>query len=325
MLAMIFTNTCIFSLFANAGMVNADDVGGTTRYVEARQNQVNHHYVIVRGPEHLFFDWDTPISLAVRLTPYLGADQTADDYSPDDLKVIQLKPPFTLFMNGELYKQNQELLTRKYPRAVLHKIAGSPELVALEEPTSAAAGARSIRDWDVCLKFISGDLGAGNYDAVRARAQEALHSPEALSKGSAFKSRLLFDLGLAEMKSRHFDAAEADLIESYRLWEKRVGVPIIETYKFPKTLGDLQAHQNHWSKAERWYRKSLAVVEEAQARDFLLADRPEPDEAYRNIARSLWCAGKVKDADQILKRFSNPEAEKTKMLDDIAHFNDELP
>jgi len=96
--------------------------------------------------------------------------------------------------------------------------------------------------------------------------------------------------------------AEANLLESLALWQKYIGKKILETYKFEKTLGDLFAVQKKWIEAEDWYRKGLATVEKSQSEDYLLIDRPELIESYKNIALTLWKQGKKAKADEFFKK-----------------------
>jgi len=314
-LAVIIWNIQIFSTYAIDGYVHGDDIGGTARYVEARQKLPNYRFIIVRSNDCRYFDWDTPISLAERIKPYLGASQASDDFTPEDMMSITLHPPFTLFMNGELWKANEHALRHKYPNAVCHKIADKLGLIALEDTSPPWERGRSARikqvlpeapgdskHWDDVATDLDSALGAQRYAEVKAVAVEALKSPEALSKGSAFKSRVLYDLGVAEMMTGDYARAKTNLLESLDLWQKRIGKTILETYKFEKTLGDLCAEQKKWSEAETWYRKGLATVEKSQSEDYLLIDRPELIESYKNIALTLWKQGNKAKADEFFKK-----------------------
>jgi tetratricopeptide (TPR) repeat protein len=302
--AVVAWNCFIFNDFVKFGFEHGDDIGGTARYMEARRAQPNHLFIIATGPEFLYYyyggaifeDWKQ--RARVCLTP----EQQFRVISADDVGVVRIVPPFSIFMNGKLWALKKGQLTKMYPNLEVHKISDVRGLVAVEDasvsPYSVAAH-DAYRHWYDYLSTLNSLRSGSRYEDIRAGCLDALKSPEALANGSYFKSQILFNLGVAYMELKEYSQAATTLEETFRLCEKQEGY-LFQAAAVASFLGDLYSRQKQWAKAEEWYRTSAEVRERAGRNDAAswVADLPQ---AYRCIGKVCWEQKKYSDAEQNLQ------------------------
>jgi len=301
-LSIIVFNVAIFARYAIYGAQHGQDNGGTARYLEARKWQPNHLFILAASPEFPYFTWNAPGSSVERMMPFLGPDQTFEIFSPEDVTNLAVIPPFTIFMNGELWDLKQARLKRMYPNLIVHKIADKRGLVALEEPSSIASSRSAYRAGNVQLGEIESALAQGNYGLVQSRCNAMLNTDEVLSKGSLFNASILFNLGRAYLNASQYEKALPPLRKALDVRLKLTGWHNRETLAYANALADLYMRRGEWRLAEDTYRQGLEVVQSFSQEDLYTSPPKESYAQYQKVAEALCKQGRFSEAQVILKQ-----------------------
>jgi tetratricopeptide (TPR) repeat protein len=302
LLSLIFAvatwNYTIFRDFVDFGLVHGDDIGGTARYIEARKDQPNHLFILAASPNYQYYGWESLDVWNERASICLTPQQQFMVFSPDDLGNIKVVPPFSIFMNGKLWAERKEQLSRMYPHLVVHKIFDDRHLVAIEDasgPPDSASVHDAYRRWRDYLHKLDWLRDQSRYKDVCVGCLDALKSPQALANGSYFKSQILFNLGKAYSELKDYSNAEVNLLETFDLREKQAG-DTYEAASVASYLADFYLSREMWGKAEEWYRRAAKITECAGDSDSTswIADLPR---IYRGIGRACWEQQKYSQAE----------------------------
>jgi len=313
-------NAVIFSRYAIFGAQHGQDNGGTARYLEARKWQPNHLFIVAASPAFPYFDWDLPGAWTDRMRPFLGPKQTVELFSPEDLMTVKVVPPFTVFMNGDLWYLKRQQLLKMYPKLIAHKIADNRGLVAVEEPTNTASSRLLYQSWSDRVNAINGLFSRGKNDAVKTACTQALSSGDAAANGSLCKARILLLLGAAYLNTGDYDKAIPLLKEALDIRIYLAGWYNLDTVDYANSLGDAYMRKGAWALAEDAYRKGLTIsTNSAQDDPYNLPPKDLPLE-HQKVAGALYRQGRWAEADELLKQIPGGLTAKTKsdMLGDIA-------
>jgi tetratricopeptide (TPR) repeat protein len=263
-LFIVAWNLAIFYNYANWDLVHGDDIGGTLRYLEARQNEPDYLYILAACQKFPYFAFENPNSWKERIEPFMTAKQDCKVWGPDDVTAIKVVPPFTIFMDGDLWQLKQERLTKMYPHLVVHTIFSQRGLVAVEDGERMANYAHAhlvYRHWNDYPDRCSDKLSNGRQDEVVSLCLDVLNAPEARVNGSYFRSQILLTLGTAYLKKKMYKQAASPLLEALRIREQLIGKTLLETAAVTDALGELYKREGDWGKAESYYRESVAIGE----------------------------------------------------------------
>jgi tetratricopeptide (TPR) repeat protein len=326
-IAIMFLNLSIFYDYVRLGLEHGDDVGGTARYVLERRAQKDHLLVLAASPQFPYYDWDTPEGWTDKVEPFLGKDQDYKVWAPEDLTSVTLVPPFTIFMDGELWQLKRQELANMYSHLVLHKIRDERGLVAVEDPDIVPASRKAhalYRGWNDYPEKIDRLLNAGRNVEAEKLCLNFLRSPDAKVNGDYFRSRILLSLANVYMKLAKFKEAEPLLLEVFRICTELSGWKSERAASIAVQLGDLYAGEHKWDAAEKWYRKAAETRELVQ-RDCDMYWVADLTRSYRLIGESCLKQEKFAEAQKAFKRaleLCRPERgegeEKTKILKEYA-------
>jgi tetratricopeptide (TPR) repeat protein len=326
-LSIVVWNLAIFYDYANWGLVHGDDLGGTVRYIEARSNQPNHLFIVASNHEFPYFGWDAPGAAKDRVKPFIMAQQDNKAWAPEDLTAMKLVPPFTIFMDGDLWRLKQERLTAMYPHLVVHKIFDDRALVAVEDAEETVDSARihlAYRRFDDYPERCRDKLWLGHQDEVISLCLDVLKAPEAKVNGSLFRSEILLLLGSAYLNEDKFKQAESAFLEALHIREKVIGRKVIDTATVTDALGELYKSQGKWSEAESSFRDSVAIREAFQKDDgcvwvYGLAH------SYSLLAKTLVAQERIEEAEMTFRKAASlchvdggESDEKADILEEVA-------
>jgi hypothetical protein len=302
--AIVAWNFNILFDFFQRGLVHGDDLGGPARYVESRKGDPDHLFIIAASPKFQFFSWQNIFALTARLKTFLSAEQDNKLMVPDDLGAVKIVPPFSIFMNGELWELKRSQLQKMYPHLIVHKISDDRKLVAIEDPDSESDSHRIhmlYRGWVDFPTKVHNELWAGHQKEVVRMCLEALKDPTFAVNGSYFKSGILIYLADAYSNLGEYEKAEPLLKEVLAIREEMVGPDEDGTAEAINALGDLYMRQQRWDKAEIWYRKALKIKQANQENNGEVSSG-DTAHACRMVGQTLWKQGKYSEAEKLLQR-----------------------
>jgi len=297
-MAVVAVNLGIYSDYVRGGFEQGNELGATVRYVESRRGQPEHLFVISADTNFPYFRKDYPGEWITRLLPFAANAQLCKTLVPNDVAIVRLTPPFTIFMNGSLWKLKRNELLAMYPHAVEHHICQENQLVALEEPTVLPTSYRvhqSIEQYRDMLSVINDAIYMKQYDRAISLSLQTLHSPEAMLNGGKYKAEILRTLGSAYIDKENYGQAEEALLDAVKIRKETSGVRELGTADFAAALGSLYAREQKWADSEHWYRQAAEIRENARVTDLNTVVHGAGAD-YRGIAEALHGEGKVADA-----------------------------
>jgi tetratricopeptide (TPR) repeat protein len=293
-------NFFMFYQFVKSGLVHGDDIGGTVRYIETRKKRPDYLFIMAASSDYQYFGYDNLGFRNDRVKPFLASTQINKVWGPDDFTALRLVPPFTIFMNGDLWQSKREGLVKMYPHLVVHKIFDGRGLVAIEAADhldNSYSVHRLYGRWDDYPDKCEHEVWAGQSDQAISLCLEVLNAPLARVNGSYFRSRILLSLGTAYFKKGKYKEAEPVLLEAFRIRKQLTSERSMELAEVADVLGDLFAKEERWDEAEEWYCRS-AEIKEAFKQDDL-------DTWIAGLAHTYRCSGQA-----CMKQDKAEEAEK---------------
>jgi tetratricopeptide (TPR) repeat protein len=302
-LSIALVNLYIVHDYAVDGVANGDDIGGTARYLEARKSEPEDLFLMSASPQYLYFNDYSVYSCLGHMLAYISPEQDAKVLAPEDLAKVTIVPPFTIFMNGELWQLNQERLKKLYPNLIMHKIAAERDLVAIED-RDIVPNSKHVHDiykrWNEYASKMDDALNAKDPEEAKRLGLDYLNSPFSGITGDYFKSRILRPLGDAYAREHQFEKAQTYLLEALAIREKLKNTNSADTADTARSLSLLYANWKKWPQAEYYARKAVAIRESVMHSqpvdwiDGLVYD-------YRLLGVTLWKQGKFEPAEKIFQ------------------------
>jgi hypothetical protein len=263
-------NTVIFWGFAQKSAIHGDGIGGTARYLEARKGLRNHLFVVTCSADYPYYSGLSSVAdyfpaCHSNVEPYLSPGQDMKVFAPDDLETAHLVPPFSLFMNGEVWKLKENKLNKLYPQLIVHTISDRPSLVAIENPITVPTTSvvhDQYRAWDSYPNIMVDAFWKENYSEVEKLGLRYLNSPTSSIKGSYCRAKVLGTLGVAWLRLQKRTDAEPALLEAFRLHKQLWGECSDDTAQVASSLGELYAAMHNWPLSESWYATSIKIKED---------------------------------------------------------------
>jgi pentatricopeptide repeat protein len=305
-LAILLCNVFIYSNVIQTGIMHGDDIGSTVRYIEARKHQPEHLFIVAASLDCPYFSYDNLMAWDQRIALFLSPMQQNKVWAPQDVLALKLVPPFTIFMNGDLYESKREHLFKMYPHLVVHNICDAGGLVAVEDAECLPESARVhllYSSWNTYPERCEGLTWQGRNDQAIELCLAALNSRLAPVNGSYFRSDILFVLGRADVNKRNYKQGEKALLEAFQIRNSLLGEKTPDAARVANALGDVFARQGRWEDAEDWYRRSQEMIEATNKQnEFVSRWNPELAHAYRCIAHACMKQNRVEEAEKIFRK-----------------------
>lgn len=125
-------NATIFSDFAILGFAQGNDIGSTARYIEEHLDRLPYAYYLAADSQYPYYSWGADYQWKTWLGFFVGNNQEFEIVKPEDIDGFNQKPPFTLFMNNNLWKRRAIKLKDRYPGIFVRHMKSDGSLVALE-------------------------------------------------------------------------------------------------------------------------------------------------------------------------------------------------
>ena len=127
-----FWNLSSYAEYVVTGLVERENVGAISRYVEARSAEENYAYYIAADHEHAFFDGGEPWHWE-QLVRFFTGDEAPVSVIPVEMKSVELgEGPYTVFMTREVWELNAGCLTGRYPQRQVHSLTADGWYLAIE-------------------------------------------------------------------------------------------------------------------------------------------------------------------------------------------------
>ena len=91
--------------FARESLAQGDDMGGTGRYVEARNDIDGYAYYLVTDADHMYFDWGVEFQWRDWLGFFVPDSQESSVVSPATFDPARLEPPFTVLASRKAWEE----------------------------------------------------------------------------------------------------------------------------------------------------------------------------------------------------------------------------
>jgi len=131
--AMIaYNNALIFNDFKEVADAKGNDVGGTARYVEARNELAPYSFYLAADRFYPYYSWGESWQWHTWLGFFAGDHQKVLVISPESFIAHPYEGPFTLFLENRLWAEYEEIFLLRYPSARVHQITQDQKLVAVE-------------------------------------------------------------------------------------------------------------------------------------------------------------------------------------------------
>ena len=136
--AIALWNLGSYADYVVTGLVERENVGATSRYIETRIADEDHAYYIAADPEHSFFGGGEPWHWE-ELVRFFAGDDVRVGVIPTEMKGEDLgEGPFTVLMTREVWELNAACLTSRYPQRQVHELTADGWNLAIEVvPTDA--------------------------------------------------------------------------------------------------------------------------------------------------------------------------------------------
>ena len=129
---IILWNASIFKDFAEVGLSEGNDVGGTGRYVEERKNITNYSFYLLANKSYPYYSWGSESEWLSWIKFFTGEEQYTEVINPQKFNPALLKKPFTVFMSNRAFKRYGDFFDQHYNDYKLHNIKPDGSLVAVE-------------------------------------------------------------------------------------------------------------------------------------------------------------------------------------------------
>ena len=133
LITIVFLNLNILSDYIKRGINEGNELGGTARYIEKRNNIEGYaFYLATADHEHRYYfhgyveDWVSWFGY------FVEEDQHSQILSPDEMSNLTFTLPFTVFMTDSLWDQKRDIITRRYPNYTIHNIKPDGSNLAIE-------------------------------------------------------------------------------------------------------------------------------------------------------------------------------------------------
>jgi len=281
--AVVLWNGFIVWTYCEDGFTLGDEAGGTVRYIDARKGQKEHCFIFADAPNHHYFSWAKKSDWRSWIEPFLGQGQSVRFFTPEDLTRYRLIPPFTIFMDGELWQEKCQELKKMYPQIQVQRIAQERGLLALEDKRSTVKS-RSLVDY---LPLIERELREGRNLNVIALSEKALASMSTSNFGSDYKAAILLAQGIAYMNTKKCKLAVETLGEALKIQEEASGLRDCELSQYAYKLGDAFMCLHQFGTAERYYREGLQMALNAKDDEYFEMEPPEIAQGNECIAKAI--------------------------------------
>ena len=130
-------NLGLYADYVVTGLVERENVGAISRYIETRISDESHAYYIAANHEHDYFGGGEPWHWEQLVRFFTGEDVLVE-VVPPEMKNEELGGgPFTVFMTWEVWEMNAGCLTSRYPQRQVHSLTADGWYLAIEVlPTS---------------------------------------------------------------------------------------------------------------------------------------------------------------------------------------------
>jgi tetratricopeptide (TPR) repeat protein/uncharacterized membrane protein YozB (DUF420 family) len=319
-------NSVIVWAYVADGLNQGDEIGSTVRYIEARKKDQHHCFFIVGNDKFRYFSWAHHNDWSCWMKPFLNGGQSLEFLSARDLTTVKLSPPFTIFTNGDLWRLAAAQLKILYPQLIVHKLADERDLIAIEvRPSSSAIG--SGTDKSHYLTEIETAINDGNSQAAINLCDKALEAYPHSNKGSDYKSRILYEQGLALLNLGEYRRAVPNLAQALLLQCEISGTAVAESARYASALGDAYRGIGDWAEALKSYQYSLKIAQNAREEEYFELEPQEIVDGYANTAKALWMQGQFSESERMLrkaKRSTEKQADwptpKEKMILELIHY-----
>ena len=131
---IVILNLSILGDFVKKGFREGDALGGTARYQEARSDIPEYKFYLTASQSYPYYSYGEENQWRGWLKFFINQDvnQESEVLSPEILTQISLEPPFTIFMNDNLWRQTAKTLRTKYPNLKLHTTKFDGSRLAIE-------------------------------------------------------------------------------------------------------------------------------------------------------------------------------------------------
>lgn len=128
-------NLWSYADYALRGLREGEEVGSTGRYVAARAESTEHEFYIATNIDYPFNPYwdDVEAERWVEWIEFFAVEeQGLRAVPPGIVSRIVPKPPFTIFMNSDLWDISAERLTDRFPSRRVHRMLADGSLLAIE-------------------------------------------------------------------------------------------------------------------------------------------------------------------------------------------------
>lgn len=130
--SLMLINIFIYKDFVLKGFREGDNVGGTFRYVEKRNNLANYTFYIAANDSYLYYTWGDISRWKVWVGFAANSAQQVQYIDPISLGESYYNPPFSIFLNRSLFELKKGILANLYPTLQIHNIKPDGSLIAIE-------------------------------------------------------------------------------------------------------------------------------------------------------------------------------------------------
>jgi hypothetical protein len=125
-------NLGIYTDYVVTGLVERDNVGATSRYIQARIVDESHGFYIAADQQHQFFEGGETWHWEQLVRFFAGEDPQVEVISPQTKELDLGEGPFTAFMTREVWEMNAACLTSRYPQRQVHALTADGWYLAIE-------------------------------------------------------------------------------------------------------------------------------------------------------------------------------------------------
>ena len=129
---IIIWNLTIFYDFVQKGFTEGNDVGGTARYVEARNNIHSYKFYLAADNNYPYYGWGGEGQWKDWIGFFAKDDQIVEILPTSGFINTLSERPFTIFMSRPLWITSKSEFVLKYTKLQIHNIKPDGSLVAIE-------------------------------------------------------------------------------------------------------------------------------------------------------------------------------------------------
>lgn len=125
-------NLGIYTDYVVTGLVERENVGAASRYIQSRIVDESHGFYIAADQEHQFFEGGETWHWEQLVRFFAGEDPQVEVISPQTKELDLGEGPFTAFMTREVWEMNAACLTSRYPQRQVHALTADGWYLAIE-------------------------------------------------------------------------------------------------------------------------------------------------------------------------------------------------